>query len=194
MGRDSYSNRLIADHFKNLRMSSFKKWGYLSGLWIGKLSWKDGFETELECMTYTDIPCLRLVYYSPLGIYNAQERINSTIFLTSTPCNYGGKRYWFICPLFNNGAACGKRVGVLYKVEKYFGCRHCFNLTYDSRRENRKYKHYPLFFVLNGYDKIDRLENQIKRRQYAGKPTKKQMQLERIGWRMAKMAPLVMDL
>jgi hypothetical protein len=47
------------------------------------------------------------------------------IELTKTYCNYGGHRFWFICPgLFNK--ACGRRIGVLYKplqVED-FACRH----------------------------------------------------------------------
>jgi hypothetical protein len=54
--------------------------------------------------------------------------IEQTILLSTTNCNYGGKRHWFIC-------SCGKRVGVVYKTicSDYFQCRHCHNLTYESR-------------------------------------------------------------
>ena len=34
--------------------------------------------------------------------------------LTTTPCNLGGVRYWFICPLSKNGVYCGRRVAKLY--------------------------------------------------------------------------------
>ena len=56
--------------------------------------------------------------------------------LVSTPCPFGGQRWWFICPLQN----CDRRVGVLYLPYggKYFGCRHCYNLTYESVQKHDK--------------------------------------------------------
>ena len=55
--------------------------------------------------------------------------------LTSTFPYYGGERYWFICPL----SGCGRRVAKLYLPigAKYFGCRHCYNLSYASRNVSR---------------------------------------------------------
>ncbi|GAG06388.1 unnamed protein product [marine sediment metagenome] len=55
--------------------------------------------------------------------------------LTSTHCNYGGQRYWFICPL----SGCNRRVAKLYKPNngRYFGCRHCYNLAYASMNVSR---------------------------------------------------------
>jgi len=43
----------------------------------------------------------------------------------------GGHRTWFLCPL------CWKRVAVLYCADKYFFCRHCYDLTYSSQQESR---------------------------------------------------------
>ena len=56
--------------------------------------------------------------------------VDYKVYLTWTPCNFGGERPWFICP----GKNCGRRVGKLYMGYKYFLCRHCNNLTYESRR------------------------------------------------------------
>jgi len=61
------------------------------------------------------------------------QHLRYSIKLVSTPCRYGGIRYWFICPLAVDGKECGRRVAVLYKFGYYFGCRHCHNLTYHSR-------------------------------------------------------------
>jgi hypothetical protein len=47
-----------------------------------------------------------------------------------TPCNYGGYRQWFLC------SNCWKRTAVLYERGKYFFCRKCQNLAYESQREN----------------------------------------------------------
>jgi hypothetical protein len=41
----------------------------------------------------------------------------------TTPCNLGGVRWWFICPLSRNGV---------------YGGRHCHDLSYESRKECRK--------------------------------------------------------
>ena len=55
------------------------------------------------------------------------------INLTTTKCNYGGNRVWFLCP------ACIKRVGMLYRkpLNNVFLCRQCLNLTYYLRRFHR---------------------------------------------------------
>ena len=65
------------------------------------------------------------------------EDVKQPVSLTWTPCNYGGKRPWFICPGVVNGRYCGRRVAVLYAGGKYFLCRHCYDLTYNSRNESR---------------------------------------------------------
>ncbi len=47
-----------------------------------------------------------------------------------TPCNFGGKRPWFLCP----AQGCGRRVAILYGGG-IFACRHCHQLAYPSQRE-----------------------------------------------------------
>ncbi len=69
--------------------------------------------------------------------HNKTDAVKQRLTLTRTPCNYGGERVWFICP------SCGKRVAVLYSGGKYFACRGCCNLTYQSCNEtamDRKYR------------------------------------------------------
>ena len=57
------------------------------------------------------------------------EEIEDQILFYWTPCNFGGKRQWFLCP------DCKKRVAIIYGG-KYFRCRHCHNLTYSSQQES----------------------------------------------------------
>jgi len=49
---------------------------------------------------------------------------------------FGGIRWWFICPLIVEGRACQERVRRLHLPPggRYFGCRRCYNLTYESVR------------------------------------------------------------
>jgi hypothetical protein len=78
---------------------------------------------------------LRLEYsIQPLG--EEKQDIDDPIRLSTTPCNYGGARRWFVCP----DHPFGKRVAVLYWGGKHFRCRHCCGLAYTSQREDRKYR------------------------------------------------------
>jgi hypothetical protein len=61
----------------------------------------------------------------------------SARFALGSASRYGdGRRYWLECALASDGIRCGRRVRVLYlpSGQRYFGCRHCYNLTYDSVR------------------------------------------------------------
>ena len=62
----------------------------------------------------------------------SDEKQDYKITLTATSPNYGGKRWWFICP----ARGCGRRVGVLY-MAKILACRHCYNLAYPSQNQQR---------------------------------------------------------
>lgn len=59
------------------------------------------------------------------------ERLDYPIRLQTTPCHYGGVRYWFTCP----AGGCGKRVAILYLGDKRFACRKCYRLAYRCQRE-----------------------------------------------------------
>jgi len=70
----------------------------------------------------------------------ASIRLFCMVSLVSTPCQFGGRRWWFLCPQITNGKTCNKRVGILYLPDikgKTFGCRHCHKLRYiSSKRSN----------------------------------------------------------
>lgn len=87
--------------------------------------------------------------------------------LSQSPCHFGGYRWFFLCP------RCNKRVAHLYHVGSMFTCRHCNNLTYQSRNKTRGSVYlYSRFFDYE--DKADRLY-QGKRSQthYNNQPTRR---------------------
>lgn len=95
---------------------------------VGKLSWtsnreKDGF---INCMAYHDRFVLDYRFRRGRGEW---EPVTQTVYLDSTPCNYGGVRKWFLCP------RCDRRVGILCGYDKLFLCRHCYQLPYRSQNE-----------------------------------------------------------
>ncbi|KPL22834.1 MAG: hypothetical protein AMJ75_07315 [Phycisphaerae bacterium SM1_79] len=77
----------------------------------------------------------------------------------------GHYKYWFICPLSRNGVYCGRRVGKLYlaPVANYFGCRHCCDLSYESRNESRLGRFGGLGYPLKIGSQMEKLYEQIKR-------------------------------
>jgi len=77
-----------------------------------------------------------LTYRHRSGPVREWEDVREFVPLTWTVCNFGGERPWFICP----GAGCGRRVAVLYEPGRYFLCRHCYDLVYESQRENAMYR------------------------------------------------------
>ena len=64
---------------------------------------------------------------------------NYTVGAVSTSPTYGGRRWWWLCPLNHRArGACNRRVGKLYLPSgaSYFGCRHCYELSYTSAQEH----------------------------------------------------------
>ncbi len=77
-----------------------------------------------------------LVYRHRSGAGGEWEDVREPVLLAWTTCHFGGGRPWFVCP----GAGCGRRVAVLYGPGRYFLCRQCYGLVYESQRENVMYR------------------------------------------------------
>lgn len=184
MGRYYWDKKEEANYLKKIEIWWLKKQGYLNGWKAATIKWTRGASGRESSVgifvsTMNEDEYLRIDYTQTDREGNKQD-FDYKIPLTTTSCNYGGQRYWFICPWYANGKYCGRRVGVLYLGGKHFACRHCYNLTYESRNENHSYRYNPLFSSLIHITKIEKLEEQIKRRYYAGKPTRKQRRIEKL--------------
>lgn len=77
-----------------------------------------------------------LLYRHRSGSAGEWEDVRESVPLAWTACNFGGERPWFMCP----GAGCGRRVAVLYAPGRYFLCRHCYDLSYQSQQDNAMYR------------------------------------------------------
>lgn len=111
----------------------------------GSLTWTNSYTGEYrasigyEINTSVSNPYVR-IYYTITRFDGSKEEFDYKIRLETTACNLGGSRWWFICPLSVDGRNCNKRVGKLYIPSRgnYFGCRHCYDLTYRSSQESDK--------------------------------------------------------
>ncbi len=119
-----------------------KKW-LVPGSWTrGSLGWTyDGDDKPHATIGYeanlTDVgnSWLRL-YYRASG-----EPVDYKVQLVTTKPNYGGLRWWFICPLVRRDGGPPRRVAKLYLPPggKYFGSREGYGLTYTSCQESGKF-------------------------------------------------------
>lgn len=173
MGRYYYSKKNTADSYKSISMKFLKQHGQLVGYCPGGISWSRGGEKTGSVSYYVDImrPGTEHIGFKyTTTIRDTGEKIDRDykVRLTPTKCNYGGKRWWFICNY------CQRRVGVLYIGDSEFACRHCYNLTYESRNEPRR----GFYGVMSIFFKAEKIKEGMKRMFYNGKPTRKMLRYE----------------
>lgn len=117
--------------------------------------------------------------------------IDYKVPLEALKCNFGGNRWYFRCSLYRNGKYCNKRVGILYQVNDYFGCRKCADLTYESCNENKQFRFLSKIFA--DERRSDELRGKIDRTHYAGKPTKKYKRFLELSGRYDERAHLMLE-
>ena len=167
MARYYLDKKTEANFFKKISIFWLRKEEKLNGLSSTVMTWTDDNtdkQDNIGIVVNIFEDYVRLTYTQTNQHTKEIQNFDYKIQLTTTPCNYGGKRYWFICPLNKDGVLCNKRVAMLYKGGDYFGCRHCYNITYKSRN---------LKFIMTSEPELEKLEQEIKREYYNGKMTRK---------------------
>ena len=189
MGRYYYDKKDTVEGCRSVSISFLRKHGYLSEpcSMSGSIVWKNYYGEETSSIgivvsTLDDDNYVRFQYTSTDRNTKEKTKYDYKVQLTTTPCNFGGVRYWFICPLSRNGVYCGRRVAKLYKAPgaNYFGCRHCYDLSYESRNESRLGRIGQLGYLLKAERQIEELSSRVKRSFYAGRPTRKYRRLIRM--------------
>ncbi len=149
MGRWSWSNRSTVEDCLSIDISFLNQHNFLIGYRSGALEWKRtlsevkssiGIEVKVD-YDGSGENYIRFKYSKTSRFSEEKENFDYKVRLTTTHCHFGGIRYWFVCPLIVNSHLCERKVGKLYLPPggKYFGCRHCYDLTYTSCRESHKF-------------------------------------------------------
>lgn len=146
MGGFGSGKKFGADCTEDFRSIDIKVWqceGFLNSERYFDWQWLRNGEKIAAISIKVEALQLRLIYsYCRNG--DDWESLDYPVRLQTTTCNYGGLRYWFTCP----AVGCGRRVAMLYLGGKYFACRHCYQLVYQSQRETKSIRGY------RGADKI----------------------------------------
>jgi hypothetical protein len=174
MGRYSGGGKDEADGLKKINVFWLKKNGYLHGFGVGTIIWSYGNSENkssvgIESSTRTNKPYVR-IHYTQTDYDETKTDYDYKILLTTTPCFFGGLRYWFVCPWYKNGVYCGRRVATLYLGGKHFACRYCYDLTYASRKTSGIWKAFGSSISMPD---LDEQRTNMRVTHYAGKPTKR---------------------
>lgn len=105
----------MLESYPRLDIRWLKREGLLSR--PNTVSWSDGSETQIERSGI--VVTLR---HRPAG---TEFTTTSQATLTATPCFFGGRRLWWLCP------SCKRRVAILVAFPD-FRCRNCHPLGYAS--------------------------------------------------------------
>lgn len=138
MGRWFYNKKDTVSGHHAIDIRKLREWGWLKGFTCGTLRWSRGGEETGSMDISIDIRTRQGNVWLNYA-HNKTESLNYQVQLVTTACNYGGFRWWFLCPLIRNGYPCQRRVGVLYVAGKYAGCRYCYDLTYESCQDSHKF-------------------------------------------------------
>lgn len=135
-GRPAGGGRPAVDHCRSIDVNRFNKEGILADGWSGRWEWKRDGE-RIALIGIRGGRCqVRLVYRCKHG-GGDWEDVDQPIPIFWKPCRFGGERPFFQCPGVVGGKHCGRAVLKLYGAGRYFLCRHCYRLTYASRKEGR---------------------------------------------------------
>jgi len=175
MGRWSYSSKYEVEDCKEISIGFLKQYGYLSkGRLQGTIQWScDGNPTGSAGIRVS-FPEMNnvCVSYSITDTDQKKESINNYISIIKTPCNYGGKRHWFLCPF------CSRKALKLYLSpgNNYFGCRKCLQLSYRSQKSNHHKGIFAYFSKVFSLDKKKRMYFLRAKRYYYRKEFTKNIQ------------------
>ncbi|OGP65758.1 MAG: hypothetical protein A2169_15810 [Deltaproteobacteria bacterium RBG_13_47_9] len=196
MGRYYWDKKNTVEDSTKLSIFKLKEFGLLVGCCHTRLTWTrslSGHKSSIGIVVNVlGEPYVKLNYSITDRNSGEKTDYDYKVQLTTTPCNFGGVRYWFICPLSRNGIYCGRRTGTLYLASggKYFGCRHCYNLSYESRNESRLGWFGQWGYILKAERQYEELYNKTKRWTWSGKPTRKAKKLHILEQKMNRAASL----
>ncbi len=127
--RNRHGAAECTDDYRRINIQSWQRGGILKPGYTFSTSWKRHGETIASINVRVEIDRVILNYRHRKGGAEWKNE-EYPVMLDWTPCTYGGRRAWFLCP----AVGCGRRVAFLHGGS-IFACRHCYRLAYRSQRE-----------------------------------------------------------
>ena len=156
VGRGVIFKKTTVEECCRLDMTFLAKQVNLEQLDAAKIEWKSSWGKRSSIGVLVHPPeRIILLYDVQKGRTGEIEKCKYYVFLDTTPCYFGNKRWWFLCPV------CNRRCRVLYLPgwATHFACRICHDLTYESRQEG----HSRWLALFRSMNEGPRLEEKLRR-------------------------------
>lgn len=137
MGREhSWNKKGVVEDYLQLDLAKIKAKGSYNNL---SISWgENGSRGSIGLILDTEQLTARFIYKQLNKLKDTSEDFDYTLPLDFTSCHFGGRRYWFRCQAITpDGSTCNRRVRALLNGGRYYVCRHCLNLSYQSKQETK---------------------------------------------------------
>lgn len=161
-----FYNRIEADYLENISIYELNKLDLLTNYASKRYAWKRGnnIDTVVDLRTHIKSSESNGDRYIDIMYQHNDRTYYYTVNLSTSHCNFGGFRYWFVCP------NCYRSVGVLYLRGGYFLCRKCNHLTYASKKI---YGYQKLVGRIISIPEVEAIKEAVKRKYYKGQMTRK---------------------
>jgi len=123
-----FSHRGYVDANLAIDIRIWKRKGILLSGSIFTWRWLVNDEEQAQIRVLVEDGHVVLSYRTRIN-FGEWHTVELTVTLTYSPCNYGGERIWFSCPV------CCRRAAKLFCHGKYFICRKCTGQLYESQSE-----------------------------------------------------------
>jgi hypothetical protein len=134
LGKSSGYRRDTVETCRSIDVNQLHREGCLRPGWLGVWKWEQDGE-KVGSITMRAAEGRLVLRYNCRRPGDEWESVRESVPIVQVPCGFGGMRPYFRCPGVVNGIACGRRVTKLYGPGKYFLCRHCYGLVYQSQSE-----------------------------------------------------------
>lgn len=134
-GRPGGFGRHTVESCRSIDINSLQRAGCLSPGWSGTLQWTQDGECTAQISLHME-PARLVLSYRFCSHKAEWEDIKEMVPIVRVPCRFGGNRSYFLCPGVINGNVCNRRTVKIYGPSRYFLCRHCYGLAYESQSES----------------------------------------------------------
>jgi len=122
--------KATVDSQNTINVRYLKEQGLLIAGRQGELTWNSRGEQVGAIGYETKKNGIQLTYNFRRNNEGEWQSIKQLVLFDYTPCHYGGQRVWLLC------SECDRRVTAIHSAGKYFLCRHCYGLNYQSQHES----------------------------------------------------------
>jgi hypothetical protein len=129
---DRYGRKRACEEVKSIDIRQLKRKSRLDQGGYMYWSWTFGGKPSGDITMKIFEDRLNFLYSTINNRSGEKQKFNYWINLDYTPCNYRGRRVWFLCPICYT-----RRALLYYGQDGYFKCRSCANLNYRSSQKEK---------------------------------------------------------